>query len=350
MPTTRHPVSMISALSLGPMPQLVERELGGNALRRIFHASGLTTDLLVERTGYIPQPALVRFFAETARSAGERWILAPWISEIQIRDYGTWGDWVLSAETLEAALLRGMHAIHLHGTNDVLTLRKRKDQAIYSYSFAEASTPGYDELAIGGAAALVNYCREYLGREWVPDRLELNISDLSHRDLETLACHFGCPVTKSENAIRLIFDAKLLNTNRRKAGTCCLTFEDIIRERMEGRPVTLADQVRSQVRRNLSDRLVRIDDTARSLDLATRTLQQRLHVEGESYRELVQSVRIGRAKELLRDNALSVTEVAFELGYEHVGHFTRMFATNVGMPPSVYATQNIDPVPQQTGL
>jgi len=330
---------MISTLALGPIPELIQSEMGDKALRRVFRASGLTGDLLYMREGYIPEPALVRFFDEFAREAGERWVLGPWVRDIQISDYGLWGDWVLSASTLRDGLLRGCSSIHLHGTLDKLSLATRDGLAEFSYAFAAAAKPGYGELAIGGAAALVSYCRAYVGPNWVPDQIDLNIPDLTRRDLNRLESWFGCRIGPSESVIRLTFDEGVLDRQRRHGAVTALTYEDVVRERSPCHPTTLASQVRSMVRLNLADNLTGIEDIARSLDLAVRTLQQRLGANGESYRDIVKAVRIERAQELLRDGMLSITEIGHELGYEHAPHFTRMFGAEVGMPPSAYARQ-----------
>lgn len=334
---SRRQIPMISALSLGPLPELVQSEMGERAMRRVFRASGLTGDLLFAREGYIPQPALVHFFDAFARQAGERWVLGPWIYAIQIRDYGLWGNWVLNAPTLKEGLLRGCRSIQFHGTLDKLTLTVRNGMAEFCYLFAARDKSGYGELAIGGAAALVSYCREYLGPDWLPDRIDLDIPGLSRSDLDALEIHFGCRIGRADSGIRLVFAAHLLTTPRPRHVATALTYEDLVRERADSRPTTLESQVRSLVRRNLAEGLTGIEDAARSLDLAVRTLQQRLGVSGDSYRNIVKSVRLERARELMQEGALSITEIAFELGYEHPAHFSRMFINEVGVSPAKYA-------------
>lgn len=44
--------------------------------------------------------------------------------------------------------------------------------------------------------------------------------------------------------------------------------------------------------------------------------------------------RIERARELLAGNRLSVTEVAFEVGYSSLSHFSKAFALEAGLTPS----------------
>ena len=49
--------------------------------------------------------------------------------------------------------------------------------------------------------------------------------------------------------------------------------------------------------------------------------------------------RIERAMALLRRDELSVTEICFEVGCASLGTFSTRFTELVGVPPSVYRTQ-----------
>jgi AraC-like DNA-binding protein len=46
--------------------------------------------------------------------------------------------------------------------------------------------------------------------------------------------------------------------------------------------------------------------------------------------------RIERARELLAESDLMVTEICFKVGYESLGSFSTLFHRMVGWPPSIY--------------
>jgi AraC-like DNA-binding protein len=46
--------------------------------------------------------------------------------------------------------------------------------------------------------------------------------------------------------------------------------------------------------------------------------------------------RLDHAAKLLRNSQMNVTEVAFESGFEHVSHFSRVFKERFGIPPLTY--------------
>ncbi|MCA0755419.1 response regulator [Paenibacillus sp. N4] len=57
---------------------------------------------------------------------------------------------------------------------------------------------------------------------------------------------------------------------------------------------------------------------------------------GKTYSEYVTAKRLGLAKELLQDSALSVHEVVDRVGYKDYFHFNKLFKKNFGVTPSKY--------------
>lgn len=61
---------------------------------------------------------------------------------------------------------------------------------------------------------------------------------------------------------------------------------------------------------------------------------------GKSAQEHIQLKMIDVAKEKIFDMEKSISEIAYELGFKHPQHFTRMFKKSVGMSPSAYRNMN----------
>ncbi len=76
--------------------------------------------------------------------------------------------------------------------------------------------------------------------------------------------------------------------------------------------------------------------TARLLNLTARTLHRRLIEEGTSYRDILESVRQQLAIDHLRNDQLSLQEIAFMLGYGDPANFRRAFRRWTGEAPSLY--------------
>jgi len=60
------------------------------------------------------------------------------------------------------------------------------------------------------------------------------------------------------------------------------------------------------------------------------------HSTGESPHQYIVRCRVSRAKELLAETRLPITEVAFEAGYKTQSHFTTSFGRLVGVSPAAF--------------
>lgn len=57
---------------------------------------------------------------------------------------------------------------------------------------------------------------------------------------------------------------------------------------------------------------------------------------GKTCVDFINSFRIEKASNLLKNTTLSVTEISFEVGYENVSYFIKLFKKFFGLSPSVY--------------
>ncbi|MGB7157966.1 MAG: AraC family transcriptional regulator [Tepidisphaeraceae bacterium] len=88
---------------------------------------------------------------------------------------------------------------------------------------------------------------------------------------------------------------------------------------------------------HLMEELPSIDDIAVQVGLSESHFRRRFHEEtGFSPLEYVTRQRVLRAKELLHDKRLSITRLAFDLGFQSSGYFAQVFRKMTGMTPSEY--------------
>ncbi len=75
-------------------------------------------------------------------------------------------------------------------------------------------------------------------------------------------------------------------------------------------------------------------ETARRLGLSTRQLD-RLFAEklGTSYADHYRRIRLERARDLLRQSAVSITEIALGCGFSSASHFSRAYREAFGVTP-----------------
>ncbi|AZN38700.1 AraC family transcriptional regulator [Paenibacillus albus] len=90
--------------------------------------------------------------------------------------------------------------------------------------------------------------------------------------------------------------------------------------------------------RHGSDTEFTVEGVARSYGVTTkyaRTLFKQ--ATGLSLSRYLATLRMERAKELLRRGGLSIAEVAAECGYEDLHYFSRLFKKHEGLPPRAYS-------------
>lgn len=75
---------------------------------------------------------------------------------------------------------------------------------------------------------------------------------------------------------------------------------------------------------------------AGTLFVSERTLKRRLQEEEVSFQMLVDDVRLGRARDLLINTHMSLSQIADALGYADAANFTRAFKRWTGISPSTH--------------
>lgn len=78
---------------------------------------------------------------------------------------------------------------------------------------------------------------------------------------------------------------------------------------------------------------VRANEIARRLGLSPRSFARRLAAETASYSEVLKSLRLQLANRYLADDSLSISQIAWLLGYQEVSAFTHAYKRQTGKSP-----------------
>lgn len=87
---------------------------------------------------------------------------------------------------------------------------------------------------------------------------------------------------------------------------------------------------------------ITIENVASTLSLSVRGLRRRLAEEGQSFTEVRLKFSEGKAKYLLSRTGLSLSEIAYEIGYSDATAFSRAFKRWSGMTPLSYREEHGD--------
>lgn len=113
--------------------------------------------------------------------------------------------------------------------------------------------------------------------------------------------------------------------------------ERMLRETESGL-TELCRRIREVVTRELRGGDPSVQATAKALGVTPRTLQRRLSDGGTSYQAVVDEIRASLADRYLEGDGLSVTEVAFLLGYSEASAFARAYRRWKGRSPKGAST------------
>ena len=98
-------------------------------------------------------------------------------------------------------------------------------------------------------------------------------------------------------------------------------------------PDDLVTRAQHEVMRRLGTGEPDIDGIAQAMAVSTRTLQRRLEERGITFKRLVDEVREDQARKLVSAGTMSLSEVAFFLGYSDQSALSRAFKRWTGQTP-----------------
>jgi len=106
-------------------------------------------------------------------------------------------------------------------------------------------------------------------------------------------------------------------------------------ERLRG-PTTIAGRLRELVVEQLRSGRCSMPALAERLELSEPALRRRLEKEGTSFSEVLGDVRYDLALQYLEDRSVSISEIAFLLGFSNVSAFYKAFGRRSTITPAQY--------------
>jgi AraC-like DNA-binding protein len=183
---------------------------------------------------------------------------------------------------------------------------------------------------------LVRVMRQLTGLRLVPRQARLAHRRTNHGGSE-LAVFLGDHITFGARADELTFvpstrDIVITSADPYLSEILVANCEQALSHRPKNRG-TIRSAVENAIVPLLPHGEVRASEIAARLGMSQRTAARRLAAEGATFSEILESLRRDLAKQYLTDPDLSISRIAWLVGYEEVSAFTRAFKRQTGKTP-----------------
>jgi AraC-like DNA-binding protein len=301
----------------------------------LLKKAGLTDHQVKDHGARLPVQRQIQFLNLVADALQDEFLGFHLAQLPDLREFGLLFYVAASSEKLGDALQRATRYSSI--VNEGLSLRclQEKDIRIAFECVGIARHSDRHQLEFF-MTVLIRLFRQLTGLRLVPSRARLT-HRRSNRGGSELAEYFGGHITFEAGADELTFVGSIKEIaitsadpylNKILVANC----EQALSHRPKNRG-TLRSAVENAIVPLLPHGKVRASEIAARLGLSQRTAARRLASEGVTFSEVLESLRVDLARQYLSDPDLSISRIAWLLGYEEVGAFTRAFKRRTGKTP-----------------
>jgi AraC-like DNA-binding protein len=194
-----------------------------------------------------------------------------------------------------------------------------------------------------GVAATIKTLREIAGQNIRPTRLSfLHARNSDLREFETF---FGCPVEFGASGDQVAFSREtlvipLVTEDRHLLETLQPICDEAAKRR--GTAIgSLRATVENEAQKLLPHGKAKKHRVAKSLGHSERTLTRKLADEGTTYEQVLDELRQSLALQYIKEPGVSLSQIAWLLGYEGSTSFNHAFRRWTGRPPSVARNEKL---------
>lgn len=298
---------------------------------------GLNKEMLAKPFEFVPLAAVGRLLERAAILANDDCIGLRIGAQMERGKTGLLGHLALTAPTARDALCVLAGYVNVLFTNIDSGYEENYGTGLSTayWRYPEAVSERR-QLNMFTAASVIQRLRDAMDSDWHPIRVDLehrrpqgcpNCSASGCEDCDAVVrkilgdrVHFDQPMN------RIIHNTSALKRPMRTTEPMAfaLHLEHARRELAElASGEELADRVRTVIVEKLRSHDANLNMVAEALDLPVRTLQNQLARSGTNFEALVSEVREQVARRLLRETDMSISDIAYELGYADPSVFSR---------------------------
>jgi AraC-like DNA-binding protein len=306
----------------------------GVDVKALLHKAGLTEQQIDDPCSRLAVKDQIRFLDLAAETLQDECLGFHLAQTFDLRMSGLFYYVLASSETLDEALRRAARYSAIVNEGITLTLREGRDVEI---SLRYAGVPRHsDRQQIEfSMVAIVRMCRQLTNRQLLARRVSF-----THRrsgEPAEFKSFFGSDVVFGASADEIAFsrsinDMAVVSADPYLNEILVKYCEQALADRSRKRN-SFESRVENAIAVLLPHGQARAGAIARKLGVSRRTLARRLSSEGLTFAGVLQRLKFDLAKRHLDDETLSISEIAWLLGYQDISAFTNAFKRWTGKAP-----------------
>ncbi|MEZ5557689.1 MAG: AraC family transcriptional regulator ligand-binding domain-containing protein [Pseudomonadales bacterium] len=301
----------------------------GIAPAEVLRRNSLPQSLLLDSNAWIERTTCFNLVASIARRSADPYLGLHFAEVQRLQDYGPWAMGILRSPTLGSALEFAARHITLIRTG--LSVRTRVDgtRVVLSAVFTGVG----DDAARHPSLACMTTLHKIVRLLAEPVSIEAHLCLPHQRATDEAERLLGPNLRFGADRNELVFDRGALDLPLRALTPPEQEVFGLLRE---GQPLVTARTAYQQMRNLVELGRPTVVDLAGTMGMSVRRLQRHLDKWGVTYERMLDEYRQMSALGHLEDSDLSVTEIAFRLGYSDSSHFTRAVRRWTGRSPRQY--------------
>ena len=296
--------------------------------------AGLTREQIDDPEARLNVAAQIRFLELAAAALRDDFLGFHLARKFDLRTVGLFYYVLASSETLGEALQRGARYSKIVNEGIALNLRAGRDTRI-SLDYVGVARHSDRHQIEFWMVALVRLCRLLTNRRLATGRVSF-----THRrsdEASELNAYFGSKVKFGAAADELVFPSlvkqmPVVGADQHLNKLLIKYCEEALAARPTNRN-PFGVSVENAIALLLPHGRPRASEIASKLGVSQRTLARRLSAEGVTFSEVLQGVRSDLANRHLTDETLSISKIAWLLGYQDVSSFTHAVKRWTGRAP-----------------
>jgi AraC-like DNA-binding protein len=341
-PSAASPAPQVGSLpsSSGVIARLACARLkaGGIDPAPLLKKARVTAQQIEDRHTPLPAQAQIRVLELAAEALGDDLLGFRLAADLEPREVGLLYYVLASSETFGDALRRVARYSTI--VNEGVSLRYVEPDAAILFNYVDVARHSDRHQIEFWVAAMVRLSRELTGRQFSPQRVRLT----HHRqDTGEIASVLGCDVEFGTTVDEIAFprtakELPIASADPYLNDLLIAYCEEALAQHAR-RHLGLRAAIENTIVPLLPHGKAQVSDCAHRLGMSARTLARRLASEGLTFGLILDELRSDLAQRHIKDSRLSVSQIAWLLGYQEVSAFTHAFRRWTGVTPTQMRAQ-----------